>query len=143
MVETFSDPVGPDESFPVVVGTGNSKREFTLRRDSFIPRSEFFENAQSKSWNKDLQCRSDEPIVLANTSPAVFKSYARCVYFGETPKAPEYKNLYDYLHGVSRKARFDRQIGLYLLAHKLGDRKTANLMTDEIFTYGHVSLDQP
>jgi hypothetical protein len=101
-----------------------------------MPRSEFFKGAQSDGYGG-----ADKPTILADESPSTFKKYTRYVYFGVTPEEPKYQN--SMISRVYNKpAHFGNQIGLYLLADRLGDHKTANLMTDEIYTYSCLVEEQ-
>jgi hypothetical protein len=122
MSNTFGDLAGTD-AFVVLVGAG--RQMFTLRCESFTPRSEFFREVRSKAWNKDLRRYSNEPIILANDCPLVFTEYVKFVYFGDVPEA----------RSGFPQAHFSRQIGFYVLAEKLGDFKAANRMSDDIFTH--------
>jgi hypothetical protein len=120
MSNTFGDVAGTD-ALIVLVGAG--RRMVTLRCESLTSRSEFFREARSKAFNKDLRRYSDEPIILANDCPLVFIDYLRFVYFGDVP---EERSELPQVH-------FSRQIRLYVLAEKLGDFKAANRMSDAIF----------
>jgi hypothetical protein len=142
----LGDLIGSDtvtrtqETFDVLVtGSGNkSSQVFTLRCESFIPRSEFFRKAREEAWNSDTKCWSDEPIVLARDAPPIFADYARFLYFGDIPEATSPLG-FDF----DPQAHFSRQVGLYVLAERLGDLKTANLISDEIYKYSRDLYDLP
>jgi hypothetical protein len=122
MSSTF-DVLAGNDFFVVLVGPIPQK--FTLRSESFLPRSEFLQRERKKAWNNESKRYSDEPIILANYSPHAFADYARFVYFGDVPECD-----YD-----KYQAHFIKQIGLYALAERLGDFKTANRMSDDIYTH--------
>jgi hypothetical protein len=146
MSTTLGDLIGSDivtrteETFDVLVtGSGNkSSQAFTLRCESFIPRSELFRKVRESAWNKDKKCWSDEAIILPNDSPATFCDYARFVYFAQIPDAPSPLE-FDY----NPQRHFGRQVGLYVLAERLGDLKTANLISEEIYKYSRDLYDLP
>jgi hypothetical protein len=122
MSDTFGDLAGTG-AFVVLVGADTQK--FTLRSESFVNRSVFFRKARSEAWNKDLRLYSNAPIILANDCPHIFTGYLKFFYFGDVPEAPD-----DCAQG-----HFIRLIRLYVLAEKLGDFRTANEMSDEIYTH--------
>lgn len=125
MSDTFGDLAGTG-AFVVLVGADTQK--FTLRSEGFINRSVFFREARSKAWNKDLRLYSDAPIILANDCPHIFTDYLKFSYFGDVPEAPNST-------GPGVQGPFIRMIRLYVLAEKLGDSRTANKMSDEIYTH--------
>lgn len=137
----MGDLVGADHSFVVLVGNdwdGKLPQEFTLRCENFLPRSELFREACEKAWDKNSKCWSGEPIRLVNDSPKGFADYARFVYFGDIPEAPSYSE-FNYMP----QAHFSRQIQLYVLAERLRNLRTANLISDEIYTYSRDLCDMP
>ena len=127
MDNTLGDLLGTDAHFVVLVG--RTPQKFTLRCDSFIPRSEFFQREREKARNKELRRYSDEPIIIANECPQAFADYTRFVYFGGVPDILGNAEL------PQQQSHFSRQISLYVLAERLGDFRTANRMSDAIFTH--------
>ena len=108
-----------DDTFDVLLG--EEKKRFTLHNDFFIPRFEFFRAARSAAWNKDNPQR---PTNLEDEDPDVFASYMRCVYASNADFFPEVE-----------LASFAPFIRLYLLADKLGDLMTANMVIDRMVRY--------
>jgi hypothetical protein len=112
-----------EETFDCLVGgAGEQQKRFTLHNDFFIPRSEFFTAARSAAWNKDPL----KPTTLddADDDPEVFANYMRSFYLGNASFLPD-----------SEKAGFQPLIKAYVLADKLGDLMTANMVIDRIITY--------
>jgi hypothetical protein len=112
-----------EETFDCLVGgAGEQQKRFTLHNDFFIPRSEFFIAARSAAWNKDPL----RPTTLddADDDPEVFANYMRSVYLGNANFLPD-----------SEKAGFQPLIKAYVLADKLGDLMTANMVIDRIISY--------
>jgi hypothetical protein len=89
-----------------------------LHREPFARRSKFLKAASSDRWT------SGEPVDLTEHEPEVFASYMKCVYYGSVT-VPE-------LPGHVADNPFKGLITLYLLADKLNDAITANLVADEI-----------
>jgi hypothetical protein len=111
-----------ESTFDVLVGKGLLQKRFTLHNDVFLPRSEFFRAARSAAWKKDAQ----EPTTLNNDddTPEVFASYMRCVYLGlVTPISDDGDLTHDWDTSL---------VGLYVLADKLDDLTTANLVIDRL-----------
>jgi hypothetical protein len=136
--KTFGNLLIADECFTVLVGTESAEntseapQEFTLRCASFIPRSGFFRKALR---NKSLA------IVLADDSPSTFEEYARYVYFGTVLDRPEYEDSLDYKDIVQE--HYGQMFRFFLLAEKLGDLKTSNMMLDEIYVYSRDGMSLP
>jgi hypothetical protein len=123
--ETFDDLVGTNDTFIVMVG--QPQEEFELLCDTFYPRTTYFQGTHVKR-RKGTKAPEWSIPILTNEDPAIFADYARCVYFAIIPKAPAYD---EDVH--IQQAHFDRLFKLYLLAHKFGDHKAANLVVDEIY----------
>ena len=86
MSQTLGDLIGAEHTFLVLVGNNRDvelPREFTLRCENFLARSQFFREAREDAWNTQPKCWSGGPIILANDSPETFAAYARFVYFGD------------------------------------------------------------
>lgn len=85
---------------------------------------------QPDGYNSNLRrWASAKPAVLADDDPAVFVDYARCVYFNKTLERPAYYG------NEESGGHLVRQVKLWLLADKLDDPMTANLVTDNIVGY--------
>jgi hypothetical protein len=109
-----------DETFEVLTGEKPNQKCFTVHRQPFIERSKFLEAASSSRWTSGTR----KPVDLTEHEPEVFASYMQCVYHGSVavPKLPVYEEGKS-LGGL---------IKLYLLADKLNDILTSNLVMDEI-----------
>jgi hypothetical protein len=114
-----------ESTFDVLVGTGELQKRFTLHTDFFIPRFEFFKAARSAAWNTDPL----KPSTLDNKDddPAGFSHYARCVYLNNVDFLPHAEE--------STKPHFTSLLRLYILADRLGDLKTANMVIDRLVSY--------
>jgi hypothetical protein len=120
-----------ESTFDCLVGSaGELQKRFTLHNDFFIPRSEFFTAARSAAWNKDPL----KPTTLddADDDPEVFANYMRSVYLGNANFLPD-----------SKKAGFKPLIKAYVLADKLGDLMTANMIIDRIISYSDDAFTLP
>ena len=96
----------------VEVVVGNEEVKFAIPTDLISNRSKFFKSACSERWNVD-----GKPIQLADEDPQTFGHYLKCVYENEV-KVEDNK----YIPLVS----------LYVLADKLGDFRSANIVIDHI-----------
>jgi hypothetical protein len=105
-----------ENTFEVLFGEREQLKRFTLHTDFSIPRSEFFRAARSAVWNK-----SQKPSILEDDDPEVFANYMRCVYADRLPFAKDPEDSY-----------FECLIQLYVLADKLGDLMTANMVMDRL-----------
>ncbi|KAK3691467.1 hypothetical protein LTR37_018664 [Vermiconidia calcicola] len=101
-----------EESIEVLVG--NNEVKFTVPQDLICERSSFFKSACSETWNA-----SKQPIELTDADPQTFSEYLKCVYQSAFSE-----------HGESKPMRC--RFRLYILADKLGDLVSANLVMDEI-----------
>lgn len=109
-----------NETFEVLTGEQPNQKSFTVHRQPFTERSKFLEAASSSRWNSG----TSKPVDLTEHKPEVFASYMQCVYHGSVP-IPELPNREE---GKSLRGL----VMLYLLADKLDDTTTANLVIDEM-----------
>lgn len=109
-----------EETFGVLTGKGPDQRRFTVHKSLFTKRSKLLEAATSSRWTSGI----NKPVDLTEHEPAVFDSYMQCVYLGSVtvPEVPKY----------AKNSRFGGLITLYLLADKLYDGVTTNIVMDEI-----------
>ena len=114
----------------VEVLVGPEKKRFTPHKEILCARSTFFKAACSERWN------DSKPIELPEDDPDTFDIYLYCVYkdtvdVGDLLTARPGEGEYD--PGVRMLSRFGcRLVATYLLADKLGDVVTANLVVDRI-----------
>jgi hypothetical protein len=119
------------DTFEVLTGKGPNEQRFTVHRELFTRRSSFTEAASSSRWNSG----NTKPVDLTEHEPEVFASYMQCVYLGSVTE-PEVPELVDGYY-------FGALIALYLLADKLQDIITMNLVVDEILRVSGELLKLP
>nr|OQO21010.1 hypothetical protein B0A51_12874 [Rachicladosporium sp. CCFEE 5018] len=102
-------------TFQVAVGAAPESKIYTLHEDIFLPRSTFLRAARSQDW-----ATSETITDLTDEKPMVFEAYLHCVYRDEVNA--------NYKSNGTHQPLFE----LYVLADKLGDAKTANVIIDEI-----------
>ena len=103
---------------------GSEKVKFVIYPDVLSKRSKFFESACSGRWNAE-----GNPIDLVPESPEVFGDYLNCVYQGDID--------------IETEDRFYCLIQLYVLADRLGDWKSANMVMDEMIASSDEMTDFP
>lgn len=115
----------------VLIGEEPNKQRFTVHKDLFTRHSKFLEAATSFHWTLGIK----KPVDLVGYEPEVFASYMQCVYLGSVmvPALPRY-NGKNTLEGL---------IVLYLLADKLNDITSANLIIDQIIRHSEVEKILP
>jgi len=118
-------------TFEILTGEKPSQQTFTVHREPFTQCSKFLEAASSSRWRSG----DEKPVDLTEHEPGVFASYMQCVYFGSVA-VPE-------IPGYSEKDSLGALIVLYLLADKLNDVPTTNLVMDEIIVLSEEVLDLP
>lgn len=106
-------------------------------------RSEFFRAARKPEW---LTGDPKKPVDLKDEDAEVFDTYVNCVYFGcETLElyADEAKSCTGSDRNVKVIAGFRALIQVYLLADKLQDLTTANMVIDEIMRFSDLVHQVP
>lgn len=132
------------KTFDVLVGSGEEQQRFTLHRDIFVPRSQFFGAARSSRWNMDPSITVD----LTDEDPQIFTLYLHCIFvgvqnLGEILDGEKYGNLKKPLHELNLvndyretiayfDVRFNFLSELYFFADKIKDFPIANEAIDEI-----------
>ncbi|KAK3642403.1 hypothetical protein LTR56_010756 [Elasticomyces elasticus] len=91
---------------------GEEKQEFMVHKDLVITRSPFFKAAVAERWNTDPA----KGIELPDDKPTVFASYLQCLYLGTVHTEEDEEEVYN----------------IYILADKLGDLTSANVVMDFI-----------
>ena len=123
----------------IEVFVGEEKRSFAVHKNIICAHSPFFEAACSQRW----ATATPNPIALPEDDPEVFDIYLNCVY----KNCVDVGNLEDPLpseehyHECSRV--YLRLAKTYLLADKLQDVATTNLVMDEIIRYRTSRLSIP
>lgn len=127
------------EHVEILVGAG--KKLFVVHTAVIVPRSPFFEAALSKRWSGD-----GRPIELLDDEPDIFDFYLHTLYkdnvditgegriSGESDG--EYLNeLDDETDGsIEAEKTMRRMVKTYILADRLGDLKSCNIIVDHLIT---------
>jgi hypothetical protein len=122
---TLFRPSLDDTFFVLVSNELQEQKRFTLHTNVFVARSGFFKAARSAAWNPDPL----KPTILDDDDdPEVFENYMRCVYSGDLDPFPYER------HGLD-DAHVNALIKMWVLADKLLDPKTANLVMDKIVKF--------
>jgi hypothetical protein len=122
-----------DDTFFVLVSNELQEQKcFTLHTNVFVARSGFFKAARPAAWNTDPL----KPMILDDDDPEVFENYMRCVYSGDLDPFP-YERL-----GLD-DAHVNALIKMWVLADKLLDPKTANLVMDKIVNFCAALIEFP
>ena len=113
------------ETLHVVVGSGDHRTSFVVHKDIISRRSPFFKAASSARWATDKH----KTIELPDDEPTVFSICLQAMY-QNTVAAAKVEDPPVHQHTFSPLAE------AYILADKLGDLTTCNLIVDEIIRYG-------
>ena len=127
------------QTFDVLVGP--EKKRFTVYHDMMTDRSGFFKAARSSRWTDDPRTPTD----LTDHDPEDFANYLQLIYGGGCIQPDE--ELTQYFKDGKPKARsstalklgndhYGTLFKLYILADKLEDLKSANLVMNEILRFG-------
>lgn len=119
-----------DNTFDIFVGKGHSQRLFTVYADVTTQRSKFLRVARQQC-NRWWQYNKDR--MLVDEDPQVFSAYLHTVYFG----MESFKQRMESNNPNSSRKEKDTKAAvfltdLHLLAEKLRDAITANLVVDEL-----------
>ena len=115
------------------VGDGDEKKDFPVAKGPICRRSKFIRSAVSPAWTARLGTSSKaKDVDLSDDDPVAFEAYLACV-MGNTVAV---KNL-DVQHPtrVQTDDVFMRLFNLYVLADKLEDPETMNLVISRIARY--------
>jgi hypothetical protein len=129
-------------TFDVAVGA----KTFSLHTSVFTERSEFFRAARKPEW---LAGTPKKPVDLRDEDTNVFNEYMNCVYFGQDT-LKHYADDVNSCSAADPDSRlssaddgFRALIHLYLLADRLQDIATANMIIDEIIQYSDIVRAAP
>ena len=125
----LADRISFEDHIEVLVGP--EKKLFAVHRDVICDRSPFFRAACSERWQQ-----GSKAIELLDDEPETFDTYLLCVYrnkinigdlksFGpeENKSEAEFEGNYNHL------------LRIYILADKLGDVVTTNMVIEEMIEY--------
>lgn len=112
-------------SFEIFVGVGASQQRFVVHEEVVIQRSRFIRLARQRRWNK-----KNTGKMMADERPELFSAYLHCLYFGVESLKKRMTPEDDAISTGDAKFLTD----LYILADKLLDPVTANLVIDELVT---------
>ncbi|KAK3642402.1 hypothetical protein LTR56_010755 [Elasticomyces elasticus] len=93
---------------------GPTKQEFMVHKDVITSRSHFCKAATSERWSAS----GSQALKLPADDPDVFSGYLRCLY----------KDFVD-IEDISKNQ--EQVINIYVLADKLGDATSKNIITDK------------
>jgi hypothetical protein len=121
------------------VGKQPNQKSFTAYHDLLTQRSEFFRAARSEPWSQD----PSKPTILDDVEVEVFSSYLHCVNWGTEFLASllqPLEDLYstagdettDYGSEFKNEPAEKLLIDIYLLADRMMDPITANLVIDKL-----------
>ncbi|KAK6433838.1 hypothetical protein LTR95_009989, partial [Oleoguttula sp. CCFEE 5521] len=120
---------------------------FPLPRELFLSQSPFLKAAVSSTWTQD----PGKPVDLSDHSAETFNDYINCVYLTRVPM-PDFtppEDASDDDDGptwmptepfVCTRTDFGSLIRIYVLADKLGDLATANIVMDAIVEYASAAM---
>lgn len=126
-------------TFEVAVGS----ETFSLHTSVFTERSEFFRAARKPEW---LAGAPKKPVELRDEDPKVFNEYMNCVYFeqeGIKHYANDLKSIAETDRTEPANAGFEGLTRVYLLADKLQNLSTTNVVIDEIMRFSDVAKRIP
>ena len=108
----------------VIVGDGERKRSFTVHTSIVTARSTFFTAALAERWSTP-----NSNIELTEDDPDIFDLYLRCTYTNDAVSFAD-----GPMSHTSDEKEVDRVllllVQMYILADKLGDCASANLVVD-------------
>lgn len=116
-------------TFEVAVGEDDNQQVFTVHHSVLIERSPFFRAARSDRWTSQTE---DLPTKLDDHEVEAFQDYLYCVYKDRVP-----------LVTMNKDANFTRLVKLYILADKVGDLRTSNMVIDEIIRHSDATQAIP
>lgn len=114
-------------TFEVIVGKGAQSRLFVLHKTIMLSRSPFFEVATSARW----RTASSGPVALPDEHADIFELYLQFAYEGRVAYIHEEPGTWD---DAKTEEAFTHMVTIYILADKLGDILTANLIIDELIS---------
>jgi hypothetical protein len=100
-----------------------TRQPFTVHKKIIAARSRFFKAVTAEPWG---QYGHRHSIELVDDDPQTFSDYLQCIYRNYAPE-------------VTNKTQLDSCINICLLADKLADKKTMDLVTDAM---RNVDLDR-
>ena len=121
------------EYITVHVGEGDNKKDYPIPKGLFCRRSKFINSAVSAEWTARLgRPQKVKEVDLSDDDPDIFEIYLLCV-LGNVVTAEDL----DYRHPTRIQSDdvFARLICTYVLADKLGDPQTTNMIADRMARY--------
>lgn len=124
------------QTFHVLLGP--EKKRFTVYHDMLTDRSGFFKAARSSHWTEDPQT----PTKLTDHNPETFTNYLQLIYGGGCIQPDEeltqYAKTRERIFDTARLlfTHYKALSKLYVLADKLEDLESANVIMDAILLFG-------
>ena len=113
----------------IEVLVGPEKKLFTVHQDIMCDRSPFFRAACSERWQQ-----GSKAIELLDHDPEIFDTYLLCVYKDKINTGGSEENKCD-ADITDFDGNYDRLLRTYILADKLGDVVTTNMVIEEMIEY--------
>ena len=113
----------------IEVLVGPEKKLFAVHRDVICDRSPFFRAACSERWQQ-----GSKAIELLDDDPEIFDTYLLCVYKDKINTGGSEENKCD-ADITDFDGNYDRLLRTYILADKLGDVVTTNMVIEEMIEY--------
>lgn len=126
------------------MAVGPTQQLFTIHRDIISERSSFFKAACNERWSR---ADSSKTVKLPDDNAEIFSVYLNCVYKNvvithelesaeadvlDEPEGAETETFGLDPTAIACEKKFALPIRTYILADKLGDLKSCNLIIDEI-----------
>lgn len=124
------------ETLTVRVGLDDDAREFLVYSSTIKEHSTFFAAACSERWTSSGTLKG--VVNLPDDHPLIFDLYLRCVHTGEVDLDDLERFVFsgtDMSDPEERDEAVARFIRLYVLADKLGDCASANMIIDALIEY--------
>jgi hypothetical protein len=117
---------------------GQQAKLFNVHKNIICNRAPFYKAACAPCWTE-----ASQPIKLPEDDPEIFDIYLHCVY----TNCVDVGDLNDILAGEECSAKnmrpYRRLVRSYILADRLGDIITANMIIDEIILHSDDQLTLP
>ena len=101
------------------IRVGKDEQKFMVHECLLCPRSKFFQNAVKTEWALD-----DQIIKLPEDKPSVFEAYLTVLYTSKVP----------VIGATKDENQYPRLIDLYILADKLIDIRTKNVVVQAMMS---------
>ena len=128
----------------IIVLVGEAKTAFSVHKDVIASRSTYFEGACSgRRISRDGEADSLKHVDLSNVDEQVFDIYLHCIYkdFVDIGDVEYVLTGKDELSNVETK--YARLVKLWILADRLGDIVTSNMVIDQVISHAESTSKIP